>query len=66
VLVHEPRAHPPDPGTADVTYAITRSQLLPMLAGLLTVDPVSGDAGVIAGLRAYIDRVDPAFPVVEP
>ena len=43
VVVPEPLAGPPDDGAADARYALTRAELLPVLVGLTTVDPVEGD-----------------------
>ena len=37
-----------------------------MLVGLTSVDPVQGDAAVLADLQAHLDRFDPDFPIVTP
>ena len=66
VVVPEPLAGPPDDGAADARYALTRAELLPVLVGLTTVDPVDGDPAVLADLQAHLDRFDPDFSIVTP
>ncbi len=51
---------------ADVRYALAKGELLPVLIGLTTVDPVAGAASALADLQAHLDRVDPDFPIVTP
>ncbi len=66
VVVAEPLAGPPDDGVADARYELTKAELLPVLVGVTTVDPVEGDAAVLADLQAHLDRFDPDFPIVTP
>ncbi len=66
VVVHERPASAPEPGSADAAYALTRAELLPALAGLAPLAPVTGDPGVLADLQAHLDRFDPDFAIVEP
>ena len=51
---------------ADAGYALTKEELLPVLAGFATADPVEGDGTALADLQAHLDRVDPDFPIVTP
>jgi alkyl sulfatase BDS1-like metallo-beta-lactamase superfamily hydrolase len=64
VLVHQPVDGPTD--GADARYALTRSELLPLVAGFTTRDPDDGDASTLDALRAHLDRFDPQFRIVEP
>ena len=67
VLVHRPVDGPTD--GADGRYAkyvLTRSDLLPLLAGFSTIEPVDGTAEALADLQAHLDRFDSAFTIVEP
>jgi alkyl sulfatase BDS1-like metallo-beta-lactamase superfamily hydrolase len=66
VVIPEPLAGPPDDGAADARYALTRAELLPVLIGLTTVDPVEGDPALLADLQAHLDRFDPDFSMVTP
>ena len=66
VVVSEPLAGPPDHGAADARYALTRAELLPVLVGLTTVDPVDGDPAVLTDLQAHLDRFEPDFSIVTP
>ena len=66
VVVPEPLAGPPDDGAADARYALTRAELLPVLVGLTTVDPVDGDPAVLTDLQAHLDRFEPDFSIVTP
>jgi linear primary-alkylsulfatase len=59
VLVHQVV----DGAAAETTYELAREELLSVLAGLATVD---GDPAPLAALRSYLDRFDPAFPIVTP
>ena len=63
VFVHQPVDRPTGAPTA---YALTRAELLPLLAGFAEVDPVEGTGDTLVTLRSYLDRFDPAFPIVEP
>ena len=64
VLVHQPVDGPPD--GVDARYALTRGELLPLLAGFAEMTPVEGSADTLATLQAHLDRFDPAFPIIEP
>ncbi|MET0664227.1 MAG: alkyl sulfatase dimerization domain-containing protein [Acidimicrobiales bacterium] len=66
VVVPEPLAGPPDDGAADARYALTRAELLPVLVGLTTVDPVDGDPAILTDLQAHLDRFEPDFSIVTP
>jgi alkyl sulfatase BDS1-like metallo-beta-lactamase superfamily hydrolase len=63
VLVHQPVDGPTG---ADTAYALTRGELLPLLAGFGEADPTTGDGSALATLQSYLDRFDPQFPIVEP
>ena len=63
VLVHRQVDAPTGSGTA---YALTRAELLPLLAGFAEADPVDGDGTALASLQSYLDRFDPKFAIVEP
>lgn len=51
---------------ADARYALTKGELLPVLAGFAVADPVVGDGAALADLQAHLDRVDPDFAIVTP
>lgn len=51
---------------ADARYTLTKGELLPVLAGFATADPVEGTGDALATLQAHLDRVDPDFPIVTP
>jgi len=51
---------------ADARYALTKGELLPVLAGFAEADPVEGTPDALATLQAHLDRVDPDFPIVTP
>jgi alkyl sulfatase BDS1-like metallo-beta-lactamase superfamily hydrolase len=71
VLTHVAGRHDAD---ADATVTLPEGQLLPLLVGLTTLPDlvaagdaeVEGDVAVFDTLRSLLDRVDPAFPIVEP
>ncbi|HYF45975.1 MAG TPA: alkyl sulfatase dimerization domain-containing protein, partial [Acidimicrobiales bacterium] len=63
VLVHQPV---PGPTGAPTAYALTRGELLPLLAGFAEVEPTTGSGEALATLQSLLDRFDPAFPIVEP
>ncbi len=64
VVVQRTVAGPTD--GADARYALTKDELLPVLAGLAAADPVEGSGDALATLQAHLDRVDPDFPIVTP
>jgi alkyl sulfatase BDS1-like metallo-beta-lactamase superfamily hydrolase len=66
VVIHQPLVGPTADGTADARYALTRAELLPVVAGFVTVDPVEGDGTALTGLQSHLDRFDPDFPIVTP
>jgi alkyl sulfatase BDS1-like metallo-beta-lactamase superfamily hydrolase len=66
VVVPEPLSGLSDDGTAHARYALTKAELLPLLVGLTTLEPVEGDASHLADLQAHLDRFDPDFPIVTP
>jgi alkyl sulfatase BDS1-like metallo-beta-lactamase superfamily hydrolase len=64
VLVHQRVPGPPD--GVDASYALTRGELLPLLAGFAEQAPASGSPDALATLQSHLDRFDNAFPIVEP
>ncbi len=59
VLVHQVV----DQASADTVYELASTDLLPVLAGFT---PPPGDPAPLATLQSYLDRFDPAFPIVTP
>ena len=64
VLVHQPADGPTE--GADARYQLDRAELLPLVAGFTSKDPVDGSADALALLQAHLDRFDPGFAIVEP
>ena len=57
----------PDPGGADLTLTLTKSQLLGMLAGNgLDGIQAAGDLDVLQRLLGLLDTPDPGFAIVTP
>jgi alkyl sulfatase BDS1-like metallo-beta-lactamase superfamily hydrolase len=62
-LIH----HPTDAtANADVSIALTRSQLVGLLAGKTDGVAIDGDAGVLTRLIGLLDEPDPTFAIVTP
>jgi len=51
---------------ADARYALTKGELLPVLAGFAEAEPIEGTGDALATLQAHLDRVDPDFAIVTP
>jgi alkyl sulfatase BDS1-like metallo-beta-lactamase superfamily hydrolase len=64
VLVHQALDGPGE--GADATYALTKGELLPVLAGFVTVEPVAGDPAALASVREHLDGFLDDFPIVTP
>ena len=62
-LIHHPTNATAD---ADVSIALTRSQLIGLLAGKTDGVAIDGNAGVLTRLIGLLDEPDPTFAIVTP